>query len=155
MAKRKEYEELPERSADYGSGGVSYERAAAPTMPDSYGTAYAEALQRYAEPEKFSYEYQSDPRWAAYKKEYARAGRRAAAHLGRTAGRRVARFDRLLAWRSRLASRPPRLDCGKRRREPFGLRCLPSRRTLPDACGARLPRKAWHNGAAENRRGAH
>ena len=48
-----------------------------PVMPDDYGAAYREAVRRYTDMAPFSYDHTSDPRWQAYKKEYAREGARA------------------------------------------------------------------------------
>ena len=59
---------------------------AAPALPDSYGTAYREAVERYTQMAPFSYDHRSDPRWQAYQKQYAREGRRASEDtLGRYA----------------------------------------------------------------------
>ena len=48
-----------------------------PVMPDDYGAAYREAVRRYTDMAPFSYDHRADPRWQAYKKEYAREGARA------------------------------------------------------------------------------
>ena len=71
MAKRYAYDDETERRRET-AGGLT-----APEMPDAYGAAYERALTRYTEAEPFSYDYQSDPRWAAYKKQYTREGQRA------------------------------------------------------------------------------
>ena len=48
-----------------------------PVMPEDYGAAYREAVRRYTDMAPFSYDHRADPRWQAYKKEYAREGARA------------------------------------------------------------------------------
>ena len=59
---------------------------AAPEMPDNYGEGYRDAVKRYTEMAPFSYDHRSDPAWQAYKKQYAREGRRASEDtLGRYA----------------------------------------------------------------------
>ena len=49
-----------------------------PAVPDEYGDAYRAALAEAADPAPFTYDYAADPAWQAYRKEYAREGRRAA-----------------------------------------------------------------------------
>ena len=51
--------------------------APAPAVPDPYGDAYRRALEDYAAPAPFTWDAESDPAYQAYRKAYAREGRRA------------------------------------------------------------------------------
>ena len=64
-------------AADYAPGDAYAAGSAAPALPDDYGAQYRDAVRRYTEMAPFSYDYRSDPVYQAYKKEYAREGRRA------------------------------------------------------------------------------
>ena len=50
---------------------------ASAAIPDAYGEAYRAALEAYTHPEPFTWDPDADPAYQAYRKTYAREGRRA------------------------------------------------------------------------------